>query len=93
MIRLTLRVPDDVYLQIQERARSSRRSINSQIVFDLENADDHEGVRGDVDQYGYDDQGNRFNLNQRNDPNQEDEVKGNIARFGANHARSSNRKT
>lgn len=36
MIRLTLRVPDEVYQQIQERARLSRRSLNSQIIHDLE---------------------------------------------------------
>lgn len=38
MARLTLRVPDEVYQQIQERARLNRRSINSQIIHDLEEA-------------------------------------------------------
>lgn len=56
MARLTLRVPDDVYQRIQERAAASNRSINSQIVYDLTHAVDDEdqrrkAIEKEVDEY------------------------------------------
>lgn len=58
MTKLTLRVPDDIYEKLLARARAARRSINNQIVFELENADNHEReqqVEGDweTDHNGY----------------------------------------
>ncbi|MEV4806308.1 Arc family DNA-binding protein [Nonomuraea sp. NPDC049421] len=38
MIRITLRLPDDVHAQVAARAQTERRSLNSQIVHLLETA-------------------------------------------------------
>ncbi|MET8864676.1 Arc family DNA-binding protein [Nonomuraea sp. NPDC004580] len=38
MVRFTLRIPDDLYEQVAESAATSRRSLNAQVLWLLEQA-------------------------------------------------------